>query len=68
MLVSFMVKECGFVQLLSESCLFIKRSRDKFVLPAIYVDDIIIGYNCDSMFASFRDTITNRFKCRDLDT
>ena len=68
MLVSFMVKECGFVQLLSESCLFIKRTGDNFVLAAIYVDDIIIGYNCDSMFKSFRDKLMNRFKCRDLGT
>ena len=32
------------------------------------MDDIIIGYNCDSMFASFRDKNMNRFKCRDLGT
>lgn len=68
MLVSFMVKECDFVQLLSESCLFIKQTGDNFVLAAIYVDDIIIGYNCDSMFKSFRDKLMNRFKCRDLGT
>ena len=68
MLTDFMVKECEFTQLLSESCLFIKRSGDKFVLAAIYVDDVIIAHNCDSMFQSFRSKLTSRFKCKDLDT
>jgi hypothetical protein len=68
MLTEFMVKECGFTQLLSESCLFIKRVGDKFVVAAIYVDDIIIAYNCESIFQSFRAKLTSRFKCKDLGT
>ena len=68
MLKDFMVKECGFTQLLSESCLFIKHSGDKFVIAAIYVDDVIIAHNCDSMFQSFRSKLISRFKCKDLGT
>ena len=68
LLTTFLTKECGFIQLKSESCLFIKRTGDKFVLCAIYVDDIIIAYNCETMFQSFRSKLTHRFKCKDLGT
>ena len=38
------------------------------MLVAIYVDDIVVAY-CDlSTFKSFKDELTNRFKCKDLGT
>ena len=36
------------------------------MLVAIYVDDIVIAHNCGSMFRSFKDKLTRRFKCKDL--
>ena len=36
------------------------------MLVAIYVDDIVVAYNCQSMFRSFRDKLTHKFKCKDL--
>ena len=36
------------------------------MLGVIYVDDIVIAYNNQSMFRSFKDKLTTRFKCKDL--
>ena len=68
MLTAFMVKDCGFAQLRSETCLFINRNGGLLLLVAIYVDDIIIAYNCAPMFNSFRAKLQARFKCKDLGT
>ena len=35
------------------------------MLVAIYVDDIVVAYNSQIMFWSFRDKLTNKFKCKD---
>ena len=66
MLRRFLVNDCGLTQLRSEECLYFKRTNGMFLLVAIYVDDIVIAYNCASMFRSFKDKLTNRFKCKDL--
>ena len=36
------------------------------MLVAIYMDDIVIAYNNQSIFRSFKDMLTTRFKCKDL--
>ena len=66
MLVRFLTVECGLTQLRSDECLFFKRTGQHFMLVAIYVDDIVVAYNCQSMFRSFRDKLTHKFKCKDL--
>ena len=37
------------------------------MLVTIYVDDIVIAFNNQTMFRSFKDKLTHRFKCKDLD-
>ena len=66
MLKRFLTVDCGLTQLRSDECLFFKRSGQHFMLVAIYVDDIVVAYNCQSMFRSFRDKLTTKFKCKDL--
>ena len=37
------------------------------MLVAIYLDDIVVAYNCQSLFWSFENELTHKFKCKDLD-
>ena len=53
MLMEFVVSECGFTQINSESCLSIKCSGDILVFVALDVDNVIIAHKYDGIFQSF---------------
>jgi len=64
----FLITECQFRRLQSESCLYVRTDSHsaKCILVAVYVDDIVIAYNDKSLFFSFRSKIMARFPCKDL--
>ena len=62
----FLINDCGLTQRKSDECLFYKRAGEYLMLEAIYVDDIVISFNNQSMFKSFKDKLTHRLKCKDL--
>jgi len=66
MLMEFVVRDCGFTQILSESILYMKCSGDIPVFVAIDVDIVIIAHKLDGMCQLFRSKLTNRFKFKDL--
>jgi hypothetical protein len=45
LLITNILKELGFRQLTSESCIFVYKNNSMFILLALYVDDMIIGSN-----------------------
>ena len=51
----FLTFSCGLKQLRYDECLFFKGSGKHFMLVAIYVDDIVIACNFQSMLRSYRD-------------
>ena len=57
MFVRFLTVEFGLTRLRSDECMFYKRPSSKFLLVAMYVDDIVVAFNCQSVFQSFRDKL-----------
>jgi hypothetical protein len=64
----FLTTECKLRRLQSESCLYVRTDSNtaKCILVAVYVDDIVIAYNDNSLFSSFRSKIMTRFQCKNL--
>ena len=65
---SFM-KSIGYTPLISDSCVYIKRTQsDRFVLLSLYVDDTIVA--CDkkdiSVWESDKKTIASQYAIKDL--
>ena len=57
MFVRFLTVEFGLTRLRSDECMSYKRPSSKFLLVAMYVDDIVVAFNCQSVFQSFRDKL-----------
>ena len=62
----FLVIELGLTQLRSEEGLYLKRTNGVFLPVATYVNNIVIAYNCASMFRYIKDKLTHRSKCKEL--
>jgi hypothetical protein len=58
--VSKIIKQIGFTQLTSESCIFVKRSNGIIIL-ALYVDDMIIGSDHNSNIEWLYDQLSKHF-------
>ena len=64
-----MTKECGFRQLQSEKCLYIKHHNDgSYMLVCMYVDDLVIAYSHRSMLDEFIMKVKSKFKITQTDS
>lgn len=64
----FIVKEMGFTQCGTDSCLFKKRSKTgRLMLMVMFVDDFGIGFHCEDKeeWKELKDKFTARFKSTD---
>ena len=61
---TFMTEKCGYRQLQSEHCLYIKMdiATGLYVLVCVYVDDLIIAYSDLAVYESLLTTIESTFK------
>lgn len=47
-------------------CLYVRREAENFVAILVYVDDALVGYNCDQLGTSVIQQLMEEFKMRDL--
>ena len=59
-------KENGFQQCPYEHALYVKKEKEKILLVAIYVDDLIFLGNNNQMIEEFKGTMTQEFEMTDL--
>jgi hypothetical protein len=66
---AFMTTECGFRQLQSEKCLYIKHNTDgSYMLVCMYVDDLVIAYSHRHMLDEFIKKVQSKFKITQTDS
>ena len=56
----------GFVQSLSDACLYTRNIRDVIMIVIVWVDDIIIACNDDDVRDKFKQRLCHLFKMKDL--
>ena len=59
-------KENGFQQCPYEHALYVKKKKEKILLVALYVDDLIFLGNNNQMIEEFKGTMTQEFEMTDL--
>jgi hypothetical protein len=60
-LITKILIDIGFKQLCSDSCLFVYRDKDRYVVLALYVDDMIIGTYHDEDSTWLFQKLSNHF-------
>ena len=60
------LNKVGFKNCSADSCMYVKRIKDKMVIIALYVDDLMIGSNCKEMMKETKDALNKRFEMKDL--
>jgi len=66
---SFIVIELGFSRCKSDTCVYVKRSKnDKIFILTIFVDDIIAAFDAIDMheWLEYKKSISNKYKIRDI--
>ena len=60
----FLTDECGFKNLRTEHCLYLKcdEKLGSYCLVCLYVDDLIVAYTAKCLFDSFLAKIQTKFK------
>ena len=59
-------KENGFQQCPYEHAMYVKKKKEKILLVALYVDDLIFLGNNNQMIEEFKGTMTQEFEMTDL--
>jgi len=59
--------ENGFIQCPYEHALYVKKTKDKMLVVAIYVDDLIFMGNNLGMVEKFKEEMKREFQMTDLD-
>ena len=60
------LKESGYEQCKSDSCLYVRRVGDDMVIIALYVDDILIASNNKKMLRKEKVALKERFNMKDM--
>jgi hypothetical protein len=60
------LNKVGFNNCSADSCMYVKKVKDKMVIIALYVDDLMIGSNCKDMMKEIKDALNRRFEMKDL--
>ena len=50
----------------ADSCIYVKKVKDKMIIIALYVDDLMIGSNCKELMQQTKDALNKRFEMKDL--
>ena len=58
--------EQGFKQSLTDMCVYTKQTHDCYVILLVWVDDIIIAANSEDVLQNEKQTLSKRFKMKDL--
>lgn len=61
-----LVNKLNFKRLVSEPCVYINRNGDKFVIIALYVDDLVIFSNCNAEKTKTKSLLMKEFVMKDL--
>jgi hypothetical protein len=56
------LSRAGYNQLLNDPCVYIKRSKTKFSMLSVHVDDILQISNCDDMINDLYNELTKEYK------
>ena len=49
-----------------DHCVYIKRSKDKFVILSLYVDDILIAENNKEYIIEIKGWLSSKFEIKDM--
>ncbi|EPZ37091.1 hypothetical protein O9G_005746, partial [Rozella allomycis CSF55] len=60
------LKRAGFKRCKADYCVYTKRVRDKIIIIALYVDDIIIAANCAELLKETKEYLAQQYKIKDL--
>lgn len=58
--------ENGFIQNPADNCVYTKEKQDEKVILIVWVDDLIIAANSESVLESVKRMLTERFKMKDM--
>lgn len=60
------LNKIGFKNSSADSCIYVKRVKDKMVIIALYVDDLMIGSDCNELMQKTKEALNKRFEMKDL--
>lgn len=60
------LKELNLKQIEEDPCVYSITDRDKILILAVYVDDLIIPTNDHKLFTCFKENLMKKFEIRDL--
>ena len=55
-----------FEMIEEDHCVYIKRSKDKFVILSLYVDDILIAGNSMEYILEIKGWLSSKFEMKDM--
>lgn len=61
-----MVREYGFTENPSDSCIYMKVSGSSFIILILYVDDILLATNSQSLLSETKSFLQRNFEMKDL--
>ena len=56
----------NFEMIEEDHCVYIKRSKDKFVILSLYVDDILIAGNSMEYILEIKGWLSSKFEMKDM--
>ncbi|KAM1263711.1 hypothetical protein ACFX2G_029302 [Malus domestica] len=60
------VREYGFTENLSDNCIYMKVSGSSFIILILYVDDILLATNSQSLLSETKSFLQRNFEMKDL--
>ncbi len=60
------LKKAGYRQGTADSCIYVKRVGDSFVIVALYVDDLLLAANNTDLLNAEKLALSNRFEMKDV--
>ena len=60
------LRELGLERSKYDSCVYLKKTKDGVIYVAVYVDDLLIFYNCHSLLNLLMNRLNQKFKMKDL--
>jgi hypothetical protein len=60
------LKDEGFRVIDADCCIYMKSQDKKMIMVSLYVDDLMIASNCDSLCSTLKTNLSKRFEMKDL--